>query len=341
MNYTVTRAAVDLKYDYKLYEISEEPGRIRMVHVRQMILERSEKNKVIQFKIGSVYQMRLDDYLGCTRKLESYDQIKGIYYNDGTFYLVLAQFYVKFEAYLIDDRFEGIEEGALYENRTAYRSNEEQLPKIKFDQERKWVKMLEGANKLSFHSEQVYDVIYSGEMIELKQSDSFDFLGCATQTLEVDGQVFCFTERHYRKMKLTDKRLEIPEDSKAFAIAGMFSEVKDFSYEEQNLKFIFTYLEDKFVFMTDKYYFIVEYSMLSVGDDGKLTIRYQHESQLDYQENCLMEKCTTPRRPRAKKNSYLLSVIVITLSTVALTLLVYYFTHRRAPKPRIKRALGS
>lgn len=335
LDHTVTKAAVDLHYENITYEIGEEPGGRRMMYINQVTLKRSEKYRLIDFSYRFTYQIPLDDYFGCIRKLESYNQIFGIFFNDGTVYLVLSQYYVKFEASLIDDRFEGVEEGALYENRTAYRSTEYQINMIKFDQSRKWVKMLNGQVYLSFDSGQVYKAIYSGEYIALERTGSIVFLACATQTLEVGGHVFCFDEKRYRKMELVDKRLVIPEDSKSHSIGEMFSQVKGFSYGEQNLQFIFNYLEGKFIFMTDKYFFIIDDRKIYLGANGKLAFQYQREVQLDYQENCLMEKCRTPKNRREKSNSYLLSVIVITLSTVALTLLVYYLVYKRAPKSRI------
>ena len=331
LGYAVKKAAVDLHYENLVFEIDEEQNGQPVLHANQVKLKRSEKGKLIDFSYGLSYKMTLEDFLGCIRKLDSFDQVKGIFFHDHTVYLVLRQYYVMFEASLIDDRFEGVDENALYKNRSIYRISDYELDKIRFDESRRWVKTIGGEVHLSFNVVDIYNAVFSGKFVSLQRSAKIDRLECDKQTLEVAGDVFCFEEKQYYKMERINQVFAKTNNSKSYPISELFSRVKYFIYEEQNLLFIFNYVENKFIFMTDRYFFTIEHNQVRQIGDGKLVIYCDHVDALDFQENCLLEKCKTAKVKREKNNTYLIAIIVITLATVALSLLVYFFVHKRAP----------
>lgn len=336
LDYTVRKAAADLRYENIVFEIEndEKQNGRPVLHFNQVKLKRSEKTRLIDFSYEFSFKMPLDDFLGCIGPLDSYDHVKGIFFNKNIVYLVLRQFYVMFEASLIDDRFEGVTDEALYENRSVYRASDYQLDRIRFDESRKWVKTIGGEVYLSFYVQDTYKAVFSGELINLERSAKIDDLMCDKQTLEVSGDVFCFEEKHYQKMQRIDTTLSKSNSSRSYPISEMFSEVKEFVYEEQNLLFIFNYVDNNFIFMTDQYFFRIEHSRVHQVNNGRLVIRYDHLDLLDYQENCLLEKCKTPKIRRKKDNTYLISIIVLTLVIVALSLITFFFVYKRAPKWR-------
>ena len=102
----------------------------------------------------------------------------------------------------------------------------------------------------------------------LVQSDEADFnyliSKCSRQTLEINGILLCFNNSHY--YRLTDEN-----NSPRFKISELFKN-QTYYDEEQQLELIFNYKKNGFILMTYTNLFQINYNLLTIKEDGKLSL---------------------------------------------------------------------
>lgn len=111
---------------------------------------------------------------------------------------------------------------------------------------------------------------------------------CFRQTLEVDGHIYCFDEKHYRLIHKPGKKLE-PRKIARTMIGSIF-DTAPFDWEDWPVKFIFNYKEDLVVFLSYKVQFVFTYRNFRRMPDDTLYFADDRDHVTLMAEHCLFRE---------------------------------------------------
>lgn len=320
------------------YEIDENNN----LHLIEFEIKMDEtNNQVIKFDYFSKHQISIDDFFGCIHKLRNFDQIYGIFYHRGHFYMILRQYYIKFKEDLVLNRFENLDETYLYENRRRFFFKDEKLSSNMYELTNiKWSLRISDKFYLQFCETDIFHIKFNRSNLILKRSSQITQIDCKWQMIEIHNKSYCFKSKYYHRMQINGTRIE--KRAPFFKIEKIFV---GFNYEENSLQFIFNYKMNSFVIMTNQKLFKIEFDKLKIQTTGELI--YVH-SELDVQENCIFKICTNEKRNRREprygtgsdekltespnnESNYIKILLTILIVLIILTLIIVYFLcfHKR------------
>lgn len=270
--------------DNTLLELDEQ----RNVHIKEFdikMISKSLRSMPIEVSVPLV------DLLNCHRRLTTFDQLKGLFYDErqqvtylfaNHFYTIIYEDLVKGSFFIDYKRLK-----AYDENELDYEFDNEERDRIVLENTGfvKWIKA-ERANAYLTTFDQVFRIsVGSSNQIQLKQIEKPLLPACLRQTLAVDGVLFCFHSTSY--YRLTGKTNQPAE---TFKIKDLFASAP-FRHFDRNerLEFIFNYKdEDRVVFMTEENYFLLYYDFFSVDKYQNLIFDFQNRKKLvAIKKNCM------------------------------------------------------
>ena len=159
--------------------------------------------KYKDFIIKEQRLISLSDLFGCYNgKLTSLDQIKGIYYSYGKFYLILKQIYFVYEVDLVEERFDLINKEQKIG--TFIFENENELHQLKIAMEdTKWIKTIGKNSYIVFFEDAFeFDIDLASDDLKIKKMNDLKFTNCESSTFEIKGKNFCFRDQIYNQFIL-------------------------------------------------------------------------------------------------------------------------------------------
>ena len=273
----------------RFYRSLVEIDKKNVVHIKNYKItnEFHQTDIPISFYTFSLY---LREFLNCKTPLESLLEIKGIFYRDETFFILINNYYLIVKQDLIESNFKL--DRSVYANAKNLAFNHDKFNFSYYDRHTHFIKNFNDSsylfiNKTVFELELKKDHL-SGDYLLAKYSNTRDLkslIDCPRQLLAIDKYVFCFMEKTYYFKHFLLKNENITD---IFADSDI-----QFS-DEDNLRFIFKYKDEKIVFLTDKELIVFSFNLLAVNWSAKKI--YVNKKNLAEQEyfrkpNCLIA-CT-------------------------------------------------
>lgn len=262
----------------------------RNVHIKEFdlpLVSKSSRSKPVEVSVP------LADLLGCRRPITSFEQVKGIFFDERQqiTYLFTDRFYLRFYENLVKSSF-----FIDYQNLKSYDDigldyefDSEEREWVVFENTPyvKWVKA-ERSNAYLTAFNKVYRIIPdSSNKIRLKPIGKPELSACLRQTLIVKSVVFCFHSTSY--YQITKNQVV-----HSFKIKDLFASAPFRHFDQnQKLEFIFNYKdqEDRVVFMTNKNYLLLYYEFFDLDENNNLLFNFQSGKKLvSIKKNCLFSE---------------------------------------------------
>ena len=203
-----------------------------------------------------------------------------------TFFILISNYYLIFKQDLIESNFKL--NRSVYENAKDLVFNHDKSNFLYYDRHTDFIKNFNDSNYL-FINKTVFE-------LELKKDKDEDYLlakysltsdlksviNCPRQLLAIDKYLFCFMEKTYYFNHGLLKNENITD---IFADSDI-----QFS-DEDNLRFIFKYKDDKIVFLTDKELIVFSFNLLAVEKSTqRIYVNKKNLAEKDYfrKPNCLI-----------------------------------------------------
>ena len=282
-----------------------------------------------EIRIANEYTIQggftFDELLSCHAKFEREREPKGIF-NDGKlvdFYIIIRRFFIRVEYDLVQTGFKMND--SMYEKAQNLKTK---LFGNKFELvESKWVKTRRLGAYLVTSQKYVFDLDAEAFAAnDFKQQETPNLIDrCLYNTLVIAGKVFCFEEKHYwffvSEVNLHDDTGQMYTPRKKLSkITDIFQNSPGIGYNAgQELKFIFNYLNDSFVFMTYDSLFVFSYDRFSVNEHHEIIANYSSNERVLVVQNHFFDDL-------AKQGSRLGNYVklVILLLIIILILLIVY-----------------
>lgn len=341
-----TTRHIEQKIKFFTYQLSDIDGEVddqneRLLHLMQIDADhRIHFSRMLltisndEIRIREEFRVPVftfDELLSCHSPFRNQREVKGIYFDPGQvdFYIIIKRFFIRVQGDLVKTGFRLDEQ--VYTNALNIKT---QLYGTFFElAESKWVKATRTKSYMvtslctTLESEcmNAYDLTAEAFRINnfTKTEESTNLIvSCPYNTLNIDGKLFCFEEQHYyffvAEVNLyTSGKYATSE--RLSRISDIFKNASHIGYNaKQELKFIFNYLNDSFVFMTASSLFVFSYEKFSVNENNEIVVNYASSERVPIFENNLFENLERP-----SLLNYYIKLLILVLVILLVLLIIY------------------
>lgn len=262
-------------------------------------------------------------FQSCHVPYDDYSQLKGIYFSNDTFYIFISRFYLRIETDLVQTGF-NLTNDLYNENSLNLRFENNDIYKtIKYENlNRRWVKTFGAESYFVTSDVDHFKLIATKTELVIEKTNINDetIKKCIKQTFYIveTKDNYCFEETEFTH-QMSNKKFLIKD---IFKLNGSIEWT-----ENQKLKFIFNYKEDKVVFLTATDLFVFTYQNFKVNSNKELTYLNDKNETIFTTLNCLFGRCkpepssidqTTPKNQFEPNNLNKMTSIVIILNLIVL-----------------------
>ena len=274
-----------------------------------------------------------DELLSCHSPFSREREVKGIYVDPGSgdFYVIIKRFFIRIEEDLVKTGFRLEEQvyAKAQQIKTSWYARHFELAGSK------WVKttrkksyMVTSLCRTEESCRNIYDL--SAEAFRINNftvKEGTDLIvNCTYNTLNIDGKLFCFQEQHYYFFVADVNRYTAGKyaiSDRLFRISDIFNNTSIDYDAELELKFIFNYKNDTFVFMTQESLFVFRYDRFRVNENNEIVTNYSSDERVPEFENHLFQnvKSLTPRR--VQNLGFYVKLLVLLLAVILVLVIIY------------------
>lgn len=263
-------------------------------------------------------------------------QIKGIFYDKVSklFFIFIKRFYLKLEIDLISSQF--YFDDKLYETNAHYLEfeNDQIYGKVKFENlKTKWIQnyLNEAFFIPSSESSFKLEINLDQNLLIKDQIVSNEIKNCKKQIFLIHDSLYCFDDNFYSF-----------GTNQKFLTHTIFEDSPVIFNSEQNVHFIFNYLDNQTVFLTNTFLYIFDKNDFKINNSNKEITFSNHPNYRPIRiKNCLIAKCNKPEITVRKKeqevqNFNLIELLALVLSIILLILLfiIIYLISRKYLKTK-------
>lgn len=285
--------------DYKyLYELD----RNLVLHIQRFHVEVIKDEEVFNLRLfKDQYDINITRIL-CSHDIEKFYDLKGIFYLNGTTYLIFYQYYLMYDQDLIEERFDLNIDSP--EKMQIVFKNETEDVRYNLSVHYKW-SMVYGYEKIysKFIDDPIYKVNVENGNLTFEKVEEVLNVHCSGQILMLDEEnMFCFEGSTYFKNFFTEK-IDNEFKDKRMNVFTIFKDIQmepRIDFNSTPIEFIFTYKDNEVIFMTKTHIIHLDLELFSVKND-MIILSQPNDYQIFIDEICLLRDCA-PKKYRPRPN---------------------------------------